>query len=471
MSGLVAVIDIGKTNAKLILVDESGATVWSAERPSPAIESAGTASLTKQLDVHGIESWALAQLNAAPDKHRIRAIVPVAHGAAMVLIGRDGEVLLAPDYEDSCYDPFLPDYRRVRPPFAETLSPALPAGLNLGTQIFAVQHGLPDVFHRTQYILPYPQYWSWRLSGVAASEVTSLGCHTDLWNPATGGFSSLVTSQGWGALMPPVRSARAALGPLLPSIAQATGLPDDCAVICGIHDSNASYLSHLVARETEESFSVISSGTWCIILARGADLGLLHEEADMLANVDALGTPTPTARFMGGREYAAIAGEAGRTVPPDVAGLADVFAAGAMALPSFALAGPFQGHEGKLLRAEGLSPVGRAALATLYCALMADFILDHLGTAGSILVDGPFAANPLFPAILQSLRPADAVQAAGTRGGITAAVLWLAGLTPPAEQAARRLAPVTGAEALIAYRDRWRSMLTGGDGPASRLAS
>ena len=460
MSGLVAVIDIGKTNAKLMLVEESGRTFWSVERPSPAILSPDTTPLTKRLDVYGIEAWLIAQLTLAPEKHRIRAIVPVAHGAAMVLVGREGEVLLAPDYEDGCYDAVLADYRAVRPPFTETLSPALPAGLNLGTQIFAVQRLLPEVFLRTQFILPYPQYWSWRLSGVVASEVTSLGCHTDLWNPAAQGFSALVTAQRWGALMPPLRAARAVLGPLLPSLAQATGLPGDCAVICGIHDSNASYLSHRVARPEQENFSVISSGTWCIILAKGADLIRLHEAEDMLANVDALGVATPTARFMGGREYAAIAGEVGRGVAPDAAGLAAVLQAGAMALPSFAFAGPFQGHDGKLIADEGLSPSGRAALATLYCALMADFILDHLGTAGTILVDGPLAANPLFPGLLASLRPADRVLPSGTRGGIAAAVLWLAGFTPPMEQAVAASETLPQAESLLAYRDRWRGMLT-----------
>lgn len=459
MSGLVAVLDIGKTNAKLMLVEEGGRTLWSVERPSPAIASPGTAPLTKQLDVHGIEAWLIAQLAAAPEKHRIRAIVPVAHGAAMVMVGREGEMLLAPDYEDGCYEAVLADYRACRPPFTATLSPALPAGLNLGVQIFFVQAALPDIFKRVHLILPYPQYWSWRLSGVAASEVTSLGCHTDLWNPAAQAFSTLVAAQGWGALMPPLRAARAVLGPLLPSLAQATGLPVDCAVICGIHDSNASYLSHRVARPAEENFSVISSGTWCILLARGADLTRLHESADMLANVDALGVPTPTARFMGGREYAAIAGEAGHGVAPDAAGLALVLQAGAMALPSFALAGPFQGLEGRLMADEGLPPSGRAALATLYCALMADFILDHLGTEGAILVDGPFAANPLFPALLASLRPQDRVQPSGTRGGIAAAVLWLAGFTPPMEQAGAVSAGLPQAESLLAYRDRWRSML------------
>jgi L-fuculokinase len=458
VSGLIAVIDIGKTNAKLILVDDqTGVTLWSVERASPAIAVGGFGALARQLDVHGIEAWVTRQLAAAPEKHRIRAIVPVAHGAAMVMVDAEGETLIAPDYEDGCFDSLRAQYRVVRRPFAETLSPSLPAGLNLGAQIFYVQAALPEVFLRTRHILTYPQYWSWRLSGVPASEVTSLGCHSDLWDPTSQTFSKLVLEQGWGALMPPLRPARAVLGPLRQEIAEATGLPVDCAVICGIHDSNASYLSHRVARGEGETFSVISSGTWCILLACGADLARLREAEDMLANVDALGVPTATARFMGGREYAAIASEA--AVPPTLAGLAAVLDAEAVALPSFALGGPCQGRAGQVLRAEALSPAARAALATLYCALMADLILDRLGVAGVILVDGPFAANPLFPGLLQSLRPADPVSASGTRGGIAAAVLWLAGSPPPPEASAPPLPPLPQAAALLAYRDRWRAML------------
>lgn len=461
MSGLIAVVDIGKTNAKFILIeDESGATLWSAERPSPAVAVPGFGALSRQLDVHGIEAWLMAQLAAAPEKHRIRAIVPVAHGAAMVLVDGEGAVLVAPDYEDSCFDFVHAAYNRLRPPFAETLSPSLPAGLNLGTQIFFVQEALREVFHRTRHILTYPQYWSWRLSGVAACEVTSLGCHTDLWNPASQSFSALVMEQGWVGLMPPLRPARAVLGSLREEVVETSGLPAECAVICGIHDSNASYLSHRVARGEGENFSVISSGTWCIILAKGADLSQLHEAEDMLANVDALGVPTATARFMGGREYGAIAGEAARSVAPTMDGLAAVLAAGAVALPSFALGGPCQDREGRVFRAETLAPDGRAALATLYCALMADLILDRLGVAGGILVDGPFAANPLFPSVLQSLRPADPVVPSGTRGGITAAVLWLAGALPPRESPVASLPTLSQADALRAYRDRWRAMLT-----------
>ncbi len=56
MTALIAVIDIGKTNAKLMLVEaEGGATRWSVERPSPSVAKPGFGDLNRQLDVQGIE--------------------------------------------------------------------------------------------------------------------------------------------------------------------------------------------------------------------------------------------------------------------------------------------------------------------------------------------------------------------------------------------------------------------------------
>ncbi len=90
------------------------------------------------------------------------------------------------------------------------------------------------------------------------------------------------------------------------SLAAATGLDSACEVACGIHDSNASYLRFLMDRE-REAFTVVSSGTWTIVMANRGDLRRLREDRDMLANVNAFGAPVATARYMGGREYEAIA--------------------------------------------------------------------------------------------------------------------------------------------------------------------
>ena len=70
----------------------------------------------------------------------------------------------------------------MRPPFAETGTPRLPIGLNLGAQLFWQARRFPEAFARVAAILTYPQYWAFRLTGVRANEATSLGCHTDLWD-------------------------------------------------------------------------------------------------------------------------------------------------------------------------------------------------------------------------------------------------------------------------------------------------
>jgi hypothetical protein len=90
---------------------------------------------------------------------------------------------------------------------------------------------------------------------------------------------------------------------------------------------------------------------------------------------------------------------------------------------------------------------------------MADFILERLGLAGTILIDGPLAANPLFAPVLQSLRPADAIASGGTRSGIAAAVLWLAGEAAIPEPSAMPVAALSQAAFLRTYRDRWTSLL------------
>jgi len=300
---LIAVFDVGKTNAKLSVVDlEQGRETWSVRRPNNLVQ--GPAG--RELDVVAIETWLIDSLRQAPDKERIGVIVPIAHGAAAVLVDHAGEVLAAPDYEDSCFDHVSQEYTQLRDAYSLTFPPNLPQGLNLGRQLFYLQSRRPELFQRAAHILLYPQYWAWRLSGVMAAEVTSLGTHTDLWRPHERGYSQLARKQGWARLMPPQRAANDRLGRVRASLAAATGIDEGCEVACGIHDSNASYLRFLMDRE-REAFTVVSSGTWTIVMANRGDLRRLREDRDMLANVNAFGAPVATARYMGGREYEAIA--------------------------------------------------------------------------------------------------------------------------------------------------------------------
>jgi len=449
-SPLIAVLDVGKTNAKIAFVDPAlGQEVWSARRANNVVQG----PLLRELDVVGIEAWLLESLRGAPQRERVAAIVPVAHGAAAVLADHTGQVLIAPDYEDTRFDEVAAEYAALRDPFALTFSPNLPQGLNLGRQLYYLQSRHNELFRRVSHILMYPQYWAWRLSGVMATEVTALGTHTDLWRPHDDTYSGLARKQGWARFMPSMHRATARLGKLRPSVAAATGLPESCVVTCGIHDSNASYLRFLMDRE-REAFTVVSSGTWTIVMANRGDLRRLREDRDMLANVNVYGSPIATARYMGGREYEAIA-----QCPdePSFDALIEVMSRRAMALPSFASAGPYSGRRGSIEGAEGLNATQRAALATLYSALMTAQLIESLGTAGEIFIDGPLARNPLFGSLLGACVPAGTVRIYPEGGG-TRVAAHLAGLPSLAPGALRNVAPLR-IDGLLEYQADWRHRL------------
>src|SRR5258708_29607772 len=256
----------------------------------------------------------------------------------------------------------------------------------------------------------------------------SLGAHSDLWAPLQGQFSSVVSALDLRRLMPPLQPAYQRLAPIKPDIAAAAGLGRDVGVFCGVHDSNASLLPHLGSRQAP--FTIVSTGTWVILMAPGLSVKGLDPADDTLANVDVEGRPVATARFMGGREYAAIAGAPGN---PDPASLARVIASGAMALPCFAGqggGGPFASRQGEI-RGETAS-ADRPALATLYVALMSDLMLTRLGvTAGDLVVEGSLAANPAYAALLAAFRPSQQAFAGSDAAGTARGAALLAQCPPP----------------------------------------
>ncbi|MEZ5477680.1 MAG: FGGY family carbohydrate kinase [Thiolinea sp.] len=417
-TGHIAVLDIGKTNVKLVLVDAaSGETVDSRKMPNHVLQEGAY----PHADLEAIWDWYCAGLREWSAQHRITQLGCTTHGATAVCIGDGAPVLPVADYEWAGYERLNADYAQVRPPYAQTLSPALGNGLNLGRQLFWQARSFADAFAQVDTILMYPQYWGWRLSGRAVSEVTSLGCHTDLWNPQQQQFSTLVDTMNWRALFPPLLAAGEALGPVLPELAQALGLPPECLVMNGVHDSNASLVPYL--QQAQAPFTVISSGTWIIMAAVGAPLAGLQEADDMLANVNVRAEPVPSIRFMGGREWELLA----EAPEADFADLQAVLAAQVYHLPAFsAQGGPFRERQGRTVGPfERLNPRQKTALASLYCALVTDACLTRVQSQGPIYLEGSFARNAVFCGCLQALRPEQTLWVSVDGTGTTAGVVEL----------------------------------------------
>jgi L-fuculokinase len=454
MSGCVAVFDIGKTNMKVVVFDAAGKVV--AERGHPNASILPDARWPyRRLGVEGAWAFLIGALKEPGARFPIEAISISAHGAAGVLVGDKDYALPAVDYEFDIDRDIAAEYDEVRPPFEETQSPNLPRGLNLGKQVFYLARQFPREFAGAHAFLGYPQYWSWRLSGVAATEFTAMGSHTDLWRPNEGRPSSMVEKLGWRRLFPPLRKAWDTLGPLKPEVAAAAGLRPDVRVVCGAHDSNASLVPHLAVRR--DPFTVISTGTWVIIMAVGGKVRL-DPAADMLANVDVRGVPVPTARFMGGREFAILAGET--PADADEAEIAAVLASGVMALPAFTdQGGPFGARKGRIEGPAPETPEARTALATLYAALVTAHVLERLEAPGDLIVEGGFTRSPAFAAVLAGLMPGRLVVIAPAAAGAAAGAALLAHWGEP--HPAPRLEPARAwvLPGLEAYRERWERAL------------
>ena len=450
----IAVLDIGKTNVKVVLFTEGEET---AARTMP--NSVRQDGPYPHFDVDRIESFFVDALADLARTSGFDAISITAHGASGALLNGPELTLPVLDYEHGGPDETAADYDRARPPFAETFSPRLPGGLNLGAQLFWQALRFPDAFAATTHIVTYPQYWAFRLTGVAATEATSLGTHTDLWAPREARWSSMVDALGWRARMAPLRSAFDILGPVRPDLARRIGLDRRVPVACGIHDSNASLLPHLQARRGR--FAVVSTGTWVIAFALGGSLDRLDAARDTLANVDVYRRPVPSARFMGGREFDRLTGQSAAV--PDAAAIARVVGESIMALPTFAPgSGPFPLAAGRWSHdLATLTPPEVSVAASLYAALMTATCLDLLGAEGEVVVEGPFARNDLYCDALQMRLGRDVHAASGGTGTSAGAARLFGGAGRTPGSRLRPPSALWDAARFSAYVRRWTELGSG----------
>ncbi|MCW1403452.1 carbohydrate kinase [Novosphingobium sp. MW5] len=453
--GAYIVVDFGKTLSKVSLWTRDGRCLTRVTRPNELRDVDPYAPL----DTEANAAWLIETLGGFA-VHPVEAIIPVSHGAALAGV-RDGQLAFpCIDYEWELPAADLAAYRAERDSFTITGSPALPAGLNLGAQLhYLDSSGALDGVT----LMPYAQYWAWLLSGHAASEVTSLGCHSDLWNPAAGDFSPMAKARGWADKFAPVVRAGDTVGTLLPEVAERTGLPKTTRVLAGLHDSNAALLAARgFAEIADNEATVLSTGTWFIAMrlaAEEVDTAGLPEARDCLVNVDAYGRPVPSARFMGGREIETLIEIDTRRVdikpdqPALLAAVPKVVSDGAMVLPTLAPGcGPFPDSEFRWVNRPECWFERRAA-ACLYAALVANESLELIGSKDRLLIEGRFAEADVFVRALASLRPNTRVFTANAHNDVSFGALRL---IEPALRPQGELVYVAPLETdLTEYRARW----------------
>ena len=252
---VIAVFDIGKTNKKLILFNESLKIVSETEEKFSEIKDDDGFDCD---DIELIEKWIKESLRKLvhSDEYDIKAINFTTYGATLVYLDADGN-RLTPVYNYlKPVDEKIPEnlYKRNggRDEFCRrTASPAL-GMLNSGIQVLWLKVSKPDVFEKVKHILHFPQYLSYVITGKIYSEHTSIGCHTAMWDFDKMDYHPWVDAHGLKLPQPvPVETLNEVL---------IDGKKIQVGI--GIHDSSSSlapYFSGSIGK-----FLLLSTGTWCI---------------------------------------------------------------------------------------------------------------------------------------------------------------------------------------------------------------
>jgi sugar (pentulose or hexulose) kinase len=252
---VTAIFDIGKTNKKIVLFNEDFKIVSEIEQKfAEAKDDDGFACD----DIDHIELWIKESLSslANSDKFDLQAVNFTTYGATVVYLDDKGR-RLTPVYNYlKPMDEKIPErlYRRYggRDEFCRrTASPAL-GMLNSGLQVLWLKSEKPDVFAKVKYILHFPQYLSYTMTGKICSEHTSIGCHTALWDFDNMKYHQWVEDYGLDLPQPvPVST-------LNEVIIEGKKLK----VGVGIHDSSSSLAPYFSS--SKGKFILLSTGTWCI---------------------------------------------------------------------------------------------------------------------------------------------------------------------------------------------------------------
>ena len=306
MEYAIAVIDIGMTNKKVAVYDDSLRQLDAQYR---VFEPKIVDDLPCH-DLEAMEAWFLEELGKAGKQFPVKAIAVSSHGATFVCLGGDGKPALPCVYYT--HEPGKDFHRRFYERFgpavelqARTGTPALEAMINPAKGIFFAQEQFPEDFKNVGSILPFPQYWGFRLTGKAGVESTYMGCHSYLWDQIDHCLSSVARDLGIAPFLPDkLNRSWDVLGTINGETARETGLSPDTVVTMGIHDSNASLLPHF-AKKGESGFVLNSTGTWCVMMNPVKSYGFAEEELGKVVffNISAFGTPVKTAIFLGGQEF------------------------------------------------------------------------------------------------------------------------------------------------------------------------
>src|SRR5882757_6279939 len=410
----IAVLDIGKTNVKLLVASDDG---WPLETLSIANAASASAPYLAR-DLAGLEQWFLDALAEMSRRHAIGAVIAAAHGCGAVLVEGNEPVLPMMDYEAVTPPDIDEAYALMAPAYTEVFCAPGAGAMRLAKQLLWQQSAFPAEFARADTYLTTAQYIALRLGGRAASEISQLAAQGHIWDLVRHQPSSVMRQRGWARLLPQRAAAGASLGTISEAVARRTGLARTTEVLCGVHDSNANLFRYKAAGMADAS--ILSTGTWMICFQRDLEPNRLDASRAMVLNIDVDGENVPSTLTMTGREYELVRRQHTAADADVLAALPSVLARGTLPLPSFiGEDGLFPGaaRRGRIIGPPPETSAEWQALAVIYAAFCANRCLDLLGSSKRIVIDGGFAANLPFARCLAALRPLQSVSVSQSRDG------------------------------------------------------
>ena len=279
---VILIFDIGKTNKKILLFNEQYELAHEESTRFPEILDEDGFPCE---DIIALTEWVKISIDRLRNSKQfeIKAIHYSAYGASFVYINELGKIIaplynyLKP-YNERTKSLYESKYGPIAKICLETASPDL-GNLNAGLQLYRMKIEQPEKFSKIKWALHLPQYLHYIITGEMASDITSIGCHTMLWNFITNQYHDWVINEELDKLLPPIKEG------------------------VGLHDSSAALIPYLSA--FTEPFVLISSGTGCISLNPFNDRVLTNEELEMdtLCYMSYKGKPVKASRLFAGKEH------------------------------------------------------------------------------------------------------------------------------------------------------------------------
>ena len=295
---VIAIFDIVKTNKKVFLFTEDYKIVYEEAVCFPEIADDDGDSCES---LENLKSFVFTSLQKVfQDKAvEIKAVNFSTYGASFVHLDANGEPVTPlynylKVYPAALLQQFYDRYGGEALFSVATASPVM-GHLNSGMQLYWLKYVKPHLYSTIAKSLHLPQYLSFLLTGQHYTDLTSIGCHTNLWHFEKKDYHEWVYKEDIIEKLARIVSSTKVVCPSMQN--------GDYSVGVGLHDSSAALIPYLAS--FHEPFVLLSTGTWCISLNPFNQSLLTYEELqqDCLCYLTYEGKAVKASRLFSGNEH------------------------------------------------------------------------------------------------------------------------------------------------------------------------